>query len=83
MTDPDRPEDHPGPNHAAGAPDAAAPTEAEMAQLLAAALAEFAAEHGGPPLTTRTFAEAGLAQHGLLLRVGDQEFELTLVRRRG
>lgn len=52
--------------------------------FLADAIREFAEENDAPRTRTRTFGEAGVltSNKGLLVRIGDAEFQVTIVRSR-
>ena len=58
--------------------------EEEFETFLADAISEYAAENDAPLTRTRTFGEAGVLTNnkGLVVRVGDAEFQVTIVRSR-
>lgn len=58
--------------------------EEESETFLAEAIREFAEENDGPRTRTRTFGEAGVltSNKGLVVRIGDAEFQVTIVRSR-
>jgi hypothetical protein len=58
--------------------------EDEFETFLADAINDYAEENDAPRTRIRTFGEAGLltGNKGLVVRVGDAEFQLTIVRSR-
>lgn len=58
--------------------------EEEFETFLADAIREYAEENDAPRTRTRTFGEAGVltSNKGLVVRVGDAEFQVTIVRSR-
>lgn len=58
--------------------------EEEFETFLADAITEFAEENDAPRARIRTFAEAALltGNKGLVVRIGEAEFQLTVVRSR-
>jgi len=58
--------------------------EEEFETFLADAISEYAEENDAPLTRTRTFGEAGVLTNnkGLVVRVGDAEFQVTIVRSR-
>jgi hypothetical protein len=58
--------------------------EEEFETFLTDAIDEYAEENDAPRTRIRTFREAGLltGNKGLVVRVGDAEFQLTIVRSR-
>ena len=58
--------------------------EERFESLLADAIREFAEENDAWRTRIRTFAEAGVltSNKGLVVRVGDAEFQITIVRSR-
>lgn len=58
--------------------------EEEFETFLADAIREFAEENDAPRTRTRTFGETELltSNKGLVVRIGDAEFQLTIVRSR-
>jgi hypothetical protein len=58
--------------------------EEEFETFLADAITEFAEENDAPRTRIRTFAEAALltGNNGLVVRIGEAEFQLTVVRSR-
>lgn len=58
--------------------------EEEFETFLADAITEFAEENDAPRTRIRTFAEAALltGNKGLVVRIGEAEFQLTVVRSR-
>lgn len=58
--------------------------EEEFETFLADAIDEYAEENDAPRTRIRTFREAGLltGNKGLVVRIGDAEFQLTIVRSR-
>jgi len=56
----------------------------EMVELLAELFEEHADEHDGEAISVRSLKDAGVLTHddGLLVRVGDREYQLTVVRSR-
>jgi len=58
--------------------------EEEFETLLADAISDYAEENDTPRTRTRTFGEAGVLTNnkGLVVRVGDAEFQVTIVSSR-
>ena len=58
--------------------------EEEFETLLADAISDYAEENDAPLTRTRTFGDAGVLTNnkGLVVRVGDAEFQVTIVRSR-
>ena len=58
--------------------------EEEFETFLADAISDYAEENDAPLTRTRTFGEAGVLTNnkGLVVRVGDAEFQVTIVRSR-
>jgi hypothetical protein len=58
--------------------------EEEFETFLADAISDYAEENDAPRTRTRTFGEAGVLTNnkGLVVRVGDAEFQVTIVRSR-
>ncbi len=58
--------------------------EEEFETFLADAINDYAEENDAPRTHIRTFGEAGLltGNKGLVVRVGDTEFQITIVRSR-
>lgn len=58
--------------------------EEEFETFLADAICDYAEENDAPRTGSRTFGEAGLltSNKGLVVRVGDAEFQVTIVRSR-
>lgn len=58
--------------------------EDEFETFLADAISDYAEENDAPLTRTRTFGDAGVLTNnkGLVVRVGDAEFQITIVRSR-
>jgi|CXWL01.1.fsa_nt_gi hypothetical protein len=58
--------------------------EEDFETFLADAISDYAEENDAPRTRTRTFGEAGVLTNnkGLVVRVGDAEFQVTIVRSR-
>jgi len=58
--------------------------EEEFETFLADAISDYAEENDAPRTRVRTFGDAGLLTNnrGLVVRVGDAEFQITIVRSR-
>lgn len=58
--------------------------EEEFETFLSDSIREFAEENDAPRTRTRTFGEAGVltGNKGLVVRIGDAEFQVTIVRSR-
>lgn len=58
--------------------------EEELEGFLTDAIEEYAEENDAPQTRISTFNDAGLltGNHGLVVRIGDAEFQLTIVRTR-
>jgi len=58
--------------------------EEEFETFLADAISDYAEENDAPLTRTRTFGEAGVLTNnkGLVVRVGDAEFQVTIARSR-
>jgi hypothetical protein len=58
--------------------------EDEFETFLADAINDYAEENDAPLTRTRTFGDAGVLTNnkGLVVRVGDAEFQITIVRSR-
>jgi len=58
--------------------------EDEFETFLADAISDYAEENDAPLTRTHTFGEAGVLTNnkGLVVRVGDAEFQVTIVRSR-
>ena len=58
--------------------------EEEFETFLADAISDYAEENDAPRTRTRTFGEAGVLTNnkGLVVHVGDAEFQVTIVRSR-
>ncbi len=58
--------------------------EEEFETFLADAIGDYAEENDAPVTRTRTFGEAGVLTNnkGLVVRVGEAEFQVTIVRSR-
>jgi hypothetical protein len=59
-------------------------SEEELEEVLTQAIEDFADDNDMPRLRIRTFAQAGVLTNnrGLVLRVGDCEYQLAIVRSR-
>lgn len=58
--------------------------EEEFETFLADAISDYAEENDPPRTRSRTFGEAGVLTNnkGLVVRIGDAEFQITIVRSR-